>query len=198
MRYAEFFHLKPVQIALLIVALAGAFLLGRCSGPEPTKEPVQVEQPPLEQSEEKKEPYIIEGIDNIDNIENIEKIEITQPDSTSVIPPFAPAPEFVGPWELDFPKEPALVEQPPFAPPPVPQSAKPNEPNEPEKLDFADQCRERQPDMHCWCYRFPRPIRFVTLEPGSARKKRLDHSGLEHPDAPAEVTKKTEQLPVHF
>jgi hypothetical protein len=41
MRYAEFFHLKPVQVALLIVVLAGVFLLGRCSGPEPVvdKEP---------------------------------------------------------------------------------------------------------------------------------------------------------------
>jgi hypothetical protein len=43
MKYAEFFHLKPVQVALLIVALAGAFLMGRCSGPAPTKEPVQAE-----------------------------------------------------------------------------------------------------------------------------------------------------------
>ena len=38
MKYAEFFHLKPMQVALLIFALAGAFMLGRCSGPEPAEE----------------------------------------------------------------------------------------------------------------------------------------------------------------
>jgi hypothetical protein len=59
MKYVDLFHLKPVQIVLLIATLAGAFVLGRCSGPEPVKEPVRVEQQPLsEQPAEKKEPAV--------------------------------------------------------------------------------------------------------------------------------------------
>ncbi len=38
-------RLKPAQIVLLIATLAGVFLLGRCSQPEPIKEPIPVEQP---------------------------------------------------------------------------------------------------------------------------------------------------------
>jgi hypothetical protein len=44
MKYADLFHLKPGQIVLLITALAGAFLLGRCSNPESVKKPIHVEQ----------------------------------------------------------------------------------------------------------------------------------------------------------
>ncbi|MCI5124792.1 MAG: hypothetical protein D3925_10015, partial [Candidatus Electrothrix sp. AR5] len=44
MRYADLFRLKPSQIVLLITALAGAFLLGRCSSPESVKKPLHLEQ----------------------------------------------------------------------------------------------------------------------------------------------------------
>ncbi|MDU9050784.1 MAG: hypothetical protein Q3M30_18195 [Candidatus Electrothrix sp. Rat3] len=57
MKFTDFFHLKPVQVFLLVVALAGVFLLGRCSQPEPVKEPIPVEQQvPSELPTEKKEP----------------------------------------------------------------------------------------------------------------------------------------------
>ncbi len=64
MKYADLFHLKPVQVALLIVALTVAFLLGRCSGPEPPEEPrerlVSGEPPQPVQREEKKEAAVAE------------------------------------------------------------------------------------------------------------------------------------------
>ncbi|MCW5203623.1 hypothetical protein VU12_11880, partial [Desulfobulbus sp. US4] len=56
MKSTDFFHLKTVRFFLLIAALAGVFLLGRCSQPEPVKEPIPMEQPvPSEQPAEEKE-----------------------------------------------------------------------------------------------------------------------------------------------
>ncbi|RWX49743.1 hypothetical protein VU01_14562 [Candidatus Electrothrix marina] len=61
MRYTDLLPLKPVQLVLVVIALAGAFTLGRCSGPEPVKESIPVEQQvPSEQPKKEKEPIPVE------------------------------------------------------------------------------------------------------------------------------------------
>ncbi|WP_339136434.1 MAG: hypothetical protein WGN25_00945 [Candidatus Electrothrix sp. GW3-4] len=61
MRYADVVRLKSVQAVLLLIALVGAFLLGRCTGPEPSKEAVvEKEQPAPVQPVEEKVPVVVE------------------------------------------------------------------------------------------------------------------------------------------
>lgn len=56
MKPADLLHVQSVRGVLLMTALVGAFLLGRCSAPEPVKKPTPAEQHvPSEQPEQKNE-----------------------------------------------------------------------------------------------------------------------------------------------
>lgn len=58
MKFADLFHLKPMWFFLLIVVLAGAFILEKCSTPERPEEALPVVSPHFEQVEQKKEEKI--------------------------------------------------------------------------------------------------------------------------------------------
>lgn len=142
MRYTDLLPLKPVQLVLVVIALAGAFTLGRCSGPEPVKESIPVEQQvPSEQPKKEKEPIPVEQQAPSEQPEKeIKPIPVEQQ-----VPSEQPEKK----TEPVQPEPGSTVDGP--APVPTTETA------EQEEIRFDEQCRDIRLDAQCCVYPFLHP-----------------------------------------